>query len=95
MLVARINGAGSPMVAPLRKAGLAMSPCTSPVLNAGPTFSPAEWNALAWPRARYQQSADLLTERELAQAQAGAVTGPVAAGAVPNTSARFRGSRRT
>lgn len=67
MLVAWIRGASPAVFAPLRKVGIAMSPCTSCVSHAVPPFSPAERIALARLHARYQQSADLLTERELAQ----------------------------
>lgn len=37
-----------------------------PFSNASPTYSPEVWDALERLRARYQQSVDLWTERELA-----------------------------
>lgn len=47
-----------------------MSLFSKPFSNVVPmcdTFTPEEWSTLQRLRARYQQSADLLTERELAQ----------------------------
>jgi hypothetical protein len=51
------------------KGDLAMAPFSTPFSNAVPTFTPEVWNALLRLRARYQQTADLWSERELAHLQ--------------------------